>query len=194
MTVECILLAVPLIVLSLLMNRPIQNESLGGEFSRATITYCRADVQPVTDDVDTNLQGGEGGTKLTSSTDGRGEALFADIVTGIGAGIYEELIFRLILICLLMLVFHDLFRMEQSTSVIMSVILASILFSAHHHIFFVYGQVRLGEPFTLVKFVFRALAGIYFAALFAIRGFGVTAGCHIFYNVIATMLNAFQVG
>jgi hypothetical protein len=35
------------------------------------------------------------------------------------------------------------------------------------------------------------LAGIYFAVLFAVRGFGIAAGTHAFYNIIAAVLNAF---
>jgi hypothetical protein len=41
-----------------------------------------------------------------------------------------------------------------------------------------------------MEFGFRTVAGIYFAALFAIRGFGITAGVHAFYDIIATIINA----
>jgi len=34
------------------------------------------------------------------------------------------------------------------------------------------------------------MAGIYFAVLFAIRGFGITAGTHAFYNIIAVSITA----
>ncbi|MHC4266717.1 MAG: CPBP family intramembrane glutamic endopeptidase, partial [Planctomycetota bacterium] len=111
----------------------------------------------------------------------------ANIVTGIGAGIYEELVFRLLLICGLMIAFQDLAGLSHKHSIILSVVISSALFSAHHHIDILTGQTS--SVFSAAAFVFRTLAGIYFAILFAIRGFGVTSGTHAFYNIIATCIN-----
>lgn len=155
MGVECILLAVPLIVFSLVFNNSMQQQAAVGE-------------------------------EVISGSPG----LLANIITGIGAGIYEELIFRLILICLFMVIFGDVLRLGQKNSIIISVLLSAALFSAHHHIVFVNGHLALGAPFTLAEFSFRTLAGIYFAVLFAIRGFGITAGAHAFYDIIAIVINA----
>jgi membrane protease YdiL (CAAX protease family) len=116
--------------------------------------------------------------------------LLANIVTGIGAGIYEELLFRLILICILMMLLQDIARLEHKNSIILAVLISAALFSAHHHIVFVNGQFTLSAPFSWTEFSFRTIAGIYFAALFAIRGFGITAGTHTFYDIIATLINA----
>jgi len=157
MTFECILLAVPLVVLSLLVNH-----------TAASMALQSAGEQTA----------GE-------------PRLLVDIVTGIGAGIYEELVFRLILICLLMLLFQDLLGMTRPRSVIFSVLISAALFSTHHHIFFVNGRFGVGEVFSMAKFIFRLLAGVYFAVLFAVRGFAVAAGTHAFYNIIAAVLNAY---
>ena len=119
----------------------------------------------------------------------QGPGLMTNIVTGIGAGIYEELIFRLVLICFFMIIFDDLLRLGRRNSIIISVLLSAALFSAHHHIVFVNGHLALGAPFNLTEFTFRTIAGIYFAVLFAVRGFGITAGTHAFYDIIATVIN-----
>jgi len=156
MVVECILLAVPLIVLSLFLNSPAEPE----------------EVPP-----------------LRNSTMGN-KSLLADIVTGIGAGIYEELVFRLILICVLMLLFQDVLGISRKSSIILSVLVSAALFSAHHHIVFVNGQLGQSAAFNWTEFGFRTIAGIYLAVLFAIRGFGITAGTHAFYDIIATVINA----
>ena len=156
MAVECILLAVPLIVLSLFLSSPPMAGVMGAGESR-----------------------------------GNGQFLLADIVTGIGAGIYEELVFRLILICVLMFLFEDLLGFDRRSSVVISVCISAAMFSAHHHIDFFTGRVNQRDLFNWVKFGFRTLAGIYFAVLFAIRGFGITAGTHAFYDIIATVINAF---
>ncbi len=154
MTGECVLLAIPLIVLSLLLNR--------------------TPVEP--------------NAAVTALSSAVGNRLVEDIVTGIGAGIYEELIFRLILICLLMLLFQDLFGLQKKTAAVLSVVFSAVAFSLHHHLFFIDGHLQHGDTFTIGKFLFRALAGVYFAILYAVRGFGVTAGTHAFYNILAALL------
>lgn len=154
MTGECILLSVPLIVLSLLLNRAVSEPNAAASAAEAV----------------------------------GGNSLLMDIVTGIGAGIYEELVFRLVLICLLMLLFQDVFGLRKATAVFWSVVISAVAFSIHHHFFYANGQLYRGDTFTIGKFMFRALAGVYFAVLYAVRGFGVTAGTHAFYNILAALL------
>jgi hypothetical protein len=177
MAVECLLLAFPLIVLSLLLNSSSAGQSnLTDAQANSLVSTCfAATEQDVTEH-----------TVVVPA----GRLLFANIITGIGAGIYEELIFRLILICLLMILFQDLLGLEKKTSVILSVLISAALFSVHHHIIIIQGRLATGVPFNWIEFVFRTIAGVYFAALFAIRGFGITAGTHAFYDTIAVLVNA----
>jgi len=58
------------------------------------------------------------------------------------------------------------------------------------HIVWIDGRLARSAPFHWTEFGFRTMAGIYFAVLFAIRGFGITAGTHAFYDIIATFINA----
>lgn len=160
MAIECVLFAIPLIVLSLFMN------GTGGA-SFAGI--------------------GTGLTVCAGAMDGH---LMADIVTGIGAGIYEELLFRLILIAFFMIVFQDVLRLSQRHSIIFSIVISAALFSMHHHIIFLHGQFGQSTPFSWIEFTFRTMAGVYFAVLYASRGFGITAGTHAFYDIIAVVMNA----
>ncbi len=157
MTVECVLLAIPLIVLSLFLH-----SSAGGAAEKLAAT---------------------GGAIAQQKS-----SLLADIVTGIGAGIYEELLFRLILICALMLLFQDVLGWGKNNSIVLSVLISAALFGAHHHIDLLTGQPNQGDLFDWAKFTFRIIAGVYFAVLFAIRGFGITAGTHAFYDIIATLI------
>jgi membrane protease YdiL (CAAX protease family) len=186
MGIECILLAIPLIVLTLFLS------SSGGAQTGAALfdgspPAAQAEGAPM---CSTLAEHGP----LTLSNDLRRETpnhpLLANIVTGIGAGIYEELVFRLVLICLLMLLFQDALRLSHRGSIILSVLISAALFSAHHHVDFLTGRPNMADPFDLTKFIFRTIAGIYFAALFAIRGFGITAGTHASYNIIAVSITA----
>jgi len=186
MAVECILLAVPLIVLTLFMNSPaVSSDSVSwfdGNSGQAQIKSL-----PICSSIaDCSL------SRLSAEASGvePAQSLLANIVTGIGAGIYEELVFRLILICLLMLLFQDALRLTHKNSIVLSVLISAALFSAHHHIDLLNGQPNVTDPFNLIRFAFRTIAGIYFAVLFAIRGFGITAGTHAFYNIIAVSIKA----
>ena len=76
-------------------------------------------------------------------------------------------------------------------SIVLAILISAALFSAHHPILFLDGRFGQSAPFNWLEFGFRTLAGVYFAALFAVRGFAVTAGTHAFYDIIATLVNAY---
>jgi membrane protease YdiL (CAAX protease family) len=186
MVFECVSLAVPLIILSLLFNSSPSNPDSVAQRDPTgpRVVACSA------------LQAGcpPGGGGLMAKDLAAGGApqrsLMADVITGVGAGIYEELVFRLILICVLMVLFQDLIGLGHQNAVVLSVMISAALFSAHHHIIWVDGQLGRSAPFHWTEFGFRTIAGVYFAILFAIRGFGITAGTHAFYDIIATVMNA----
>jgi membrane protease YdiL (CAAX protease family) len=165
MAVECVLLAVPLIVLRIQAGAVLRCYSVADESLPAAAE--------------------DGGN------DGKWQGLLANVVTGIGAGIYEELVFRLILIIALMVLFQDVFQLGHKISIVLSVFISAALFGAYHHIVYLGGQFIQSSPFNWAEFSFRTIAGIYFAVLFAIRGFGITAGAHAFYDIIAVFMNAF---
>jgi len=185
MAVECVLLAVPLIVLTMFLSGSSGAESNISRYENSAIQI--QNVAPPN-------QSSVAYNPLTSiDQTGNGEParpILANIVTGIGAGIYEELVFRLILICILMLLLQDALGLNHLNSIVLSVLISAALFSAHHHVDFISGQPNATDPFNWTRFAFRTIAGIYFAVLFAIRGFGITAGTHAFYNIIAVSITA----
>jgi hypothetical protein len=99
------------------------------------------------------------------------------VVRFVGAGIYEEVLFRLGLFGLLVLVMRLAF-MPKVVAVPVAAVLGALAFSAAHHL----GPA--GEPVTVPVFLFRAAAGVVFTALFAGRGLGVAVGAHAGYNIL----------
>lgn len=99
------------------------------------------------------------------------------VITFVGAGIYEEVLFRLLLFTILV----GLLRLLQAPTII-TVLLAALasaaFFAAAHHI------GPYGEDFDSYVFLFRTLAGVYFALLFQLRGFGIAVGAHACYDVL----------
>jgi len=186
MALECILLAVPLIVLTLSLTSSSAAESNINQYENSAITIPTASVPGHSSATYNHLLSAVVRTHVNNSN----HPVLANIVTGIGAGIYEELVFRLILICILMLLLQDALRLNHMNSIVLSILISAALFSAHHHIDFMSGRPNAIDPFNWTKFAFRTIAGIYFAVIFAFRGFGITAGTHAFYNIIAVSITA----
>ena len=93
-----------------------------------------------------------------------------------------------------MLIFQDIIGLSHLTSIITAVLVSAALFSAHHHIIFMHGRFDQTAVFSWPPFLFRTIAGVYFAGLFAVRGFGITAGSHAFYDILAAAINVFFFG
>jgi hypothetical protein len=191
MLLECVFLAVPLIVLSLLFNspgtRPDNPPPSAGAGPTAQV-WMAAQPRLVALGEVAAAFGQE------SAAPPRGHSVLTNIVTGVGAGIYEELVFRLILICVLMVLFQDVIGLSRQNAIVLSVLMSAALFSAHHNIVWLDGRLARSAPFNWTEFGFRTIAGVYFAILFAIRGFGITAGTHAFYDILATLVNAIFFG
>ena len=101
----------------------------------------------------------------------------ARVLTFIGAGIYEEVIFRLGLfggLCLILRIAH----VPPLIGVPLAAAAAATAFAAAHHL------VPGGEPPDRSVFIFRTAAGLYFTALYVARGFGVAVGAHAGYDVL----------
>lgn len=184
MLVECVLLAAPLIVLALFLNSAPTHGDVGRS---GTPESQNCSMSPVFCSAAQDNNSPAVGNDVNQN--GQNHPLLADIVTGIGAGIYEELVFRLILICVLIMLFQDILKFGHENAVILSVLISAALFSAHHHIDFFSGQPM--DPFNWTRFSFRTIAGVYFAILYAIRGFGITSGTHAFYNIMTVPITAF---
>ncbi len=95
----------------------------------------------------------------------------------IGAGVYEETLFRLMLVP----VFFGVLRLLQMPQVLSSswaVTASALLFALAHH------AGSPGEPFTWYVFIFRWMAGVLFAWVFVLRGFGIAVGTHAAYDIL----------
>jgi membrane protease YdiL (CAAX protease family) len=115
----------------------------------------------------------------------------ATLVAYMGAGIYEEVLFRLMLLPAAWGLLR-LAGLSRRTSLISAVIVTSLIFSAAHYrmdlTFAGHPLVLQGEIFAWASFSFRCLAGAAFSALFLLRGFGVTVGAHAMYDVFTLLI------
>jgi membrane protease YdiL (CAAX protease family) len=109
------------------------------------------------------------------------EPVVERIIAFLGAGIYEETLFRLLLFSGLLALF-TLADFSAGWSFALAGIASALGFAAAHHL------GPNGEPFSAVHFSFRTIAGLYFATLYRLRGFGVAVGTHALYDVLVGLL------
>ncbi len=103
------------------------------------------------------------------------------IITFLGAGIYEETLFRLLLFSGLLAAF-TLADFPPQWGCGLAAVGSSLVFAGAHHL------GTHGEPFNGAFFTFRTAAGLYFAAVYRLRGFGIAVGAHAFYDVLVGLL------
>lgn len=109
-------------------------------------------------------------------------AKLKDAVGFLGAGIYEELLFRLILLSATAWGLGRL-GMGRWPRMAIAVLATSLMFSAAHYI------GPYGDQFHWFSFLFRFLAGAFFSILFVYRGFGIAAGTHAGYNMLVGLFS-----
>ena len=116
------------------------------------------------------------------------------LVTFMGAGIYEEFLFRL---CFLSLAYATLrgLLLPKGWAIAGTIVTSSVIFSLAHYL----GPSSNGQTLAMLtdalvrvqssrelwfSFGFRTLAGMFFAGLYFLRGFGITVGAHAAYDVV----------
>ena len=102
--------------------------------------------------------------------------MWPKIVKAAGAGVYEELLFRLVLLGSLHFIALNVLRMKKWPAAIVAMLVASALFSVAHF-------VSAGDEAGWLAFRFRMAAGILLSVIFITRGLGIAAWAHAIYNL-----------
>lgn len=103
------------------------------------------------------------------------------LLGGIGAGIYEEFLFRFLFLGGLVLVLHRGLRASPVWSVPLAILASAAAFSYAHH-------ALGGEPYSHAAFLYRALMGVILGGAFCTRGLGIAVYAHALYNVTLELL------
>ncbi len=104
------------------------------------------------------------------------------LVSYVGAGIYEETLFRLLLLPAVYFALKGI-GIPSSLAMTVAMTMSALAFSGAHYI----GDIA--EPFTWFSFIFRWVAGLFFAAVFVLRGFGIAVGAHAAYDILVGVLH-----
>ena len=104
------------------------------------------------------------------------------LMLSLGAGLYEELLFRVLLVGGLAAGLRWLVGTRTWVTGLIAAVVGALVFSAFHYV----GEY--GDRFELASFTYRAIAGLAFSALYLTRGFGITAWTHALYDVYVMVL------
>ena len=102
--------------------------------------------------------------------------LFLTFYLCLGAGIWEEILFRLVLISFLIIIFDNIYFLNNY-KIILSLIISSLLFSAFHYI----GSGS--DVYTHYTFIVRLIGGLLLGLIYLKRGLAVSSMTHLCYDL-----------
>ncbi|MEO0586442.1 MAG: CPBP family intramembrane glutamic endopeptidase [Planctomycetota bacterium] len=109
-----------------------------------------------------------------------------DLLLSLGAGLYEELVFRLIAIAAVHAVLVNALRLDAAWGAAGAIALSAVAFGLYHF--------DGASPFDWGLFTFYVVAGVYLAGVYLLRGFGIAVACHAVYDVVVVTLAWWQGG
>jgi len=99
------------------------------------------------------------------------------LMVSLGAGIFEELLFRVVMVTALLWLGRVALGLGPRLSAAVAVVVSALIFSASHYV------GPYGDKLELPSFLFRTVGGLLFSLIYVLRGFGIVAWTHALYDV-----------
>ena len=113
---------------------------------------------------------------------GDANAFWLQIALSIGAGLYEELFFRVMMVGAFYFIIKK-FVVQKHTSYMLAAVPAAIIFSSAHYV------GAYGDVLTFPSFMFRFIFGLVLNFVYLLRGFGIAAWAHALYDILVTVVS-----
>lgn len=107
---------------------------------------------------------------------------FGRVAVSIGAGLYEELVFRMLVVFVIHTLLVDVLRFSNLVGSSIAIVVSAGLFAFYHPLWGPEGTASMG------RLAFYLIAGLWFGVLYVVRGFGIVVAVHAFYDM-ATLLD-----
>lgn len=104
------------------------------------------------------------------------------LVLSIGAGLYEELLFRMLLMGFVHLFLVDIFQSKDAFGKVVAILASAVAFTLFHHLEGPSGQVDVARLIAVF------IPGLYFAVLYLYRGFGIVVGVHALFDIVVLLI------
>jgi membrane protease YdiL (CAAX protease family) len=114
-------------------------------------------------------------------TDLNAMSLWERVAISVGAGLYEELLFRMLLIALLHTLLVDMGKLGSARGAGIAIVVSALAFTVYHPLT---DPLEPDAGVSLRRVSFYFLAGLYFGAVFVLRGFGIVVGVHALYDIL----------
>lgn len=118
---------------------------------------------------------------LADAVDVQNLGLIERATIAVGAGLFEETLYRLVLITLLHAIVVDGLGVRARAGWAIAILGSAVVFALAHHV----PTDLASEALTVRAFYF--LAATWFGVLFALRGLGICVGAHIVYDLAALL-------
>lgn len=105
-------------------------------------------------------------------------SVFEAIVLSAGAGLYQELVFRAVLVTLFSAALALVFRVTKRVALGIAITLSSVAVALTHHYYGPHGQ-----PFGFDVATYQMVLAGLFAGLYLLRGFAVAVYAHVFFEI-----------
>jgi hypothetical protein len=102
------------------------------------------------------------------------------LVSALGAGVHEELVFRLGAFAGLVALLART-SLDRRVTVVLALVASAALFAGAHHV------GAHGEPFTMHAFAYRCVAGIAFGLVFWYRSLAHAVYAHVLYDLVVAL-------
>ncbi len=119
--------------------------------------------------------------RLTAMAMPPGATLAEKVVLSVGAGVYEEVVFRVVVLGALYYGLKATGRVKPSVAALVAIVVSSAAFSLCHHI------GPYGDPLEVGRVVYRFAVGLFFAAIYIYRGLGIVVYAHALYDIFASL-------
>lgn len=107
---------------------------------------------------------------------------FSGLIMSLGAGFYEEIAFRVVLFGLGAKLLTRFIKARPLWLTVGWALVTSLVFSTWHYV------GPFGDDFALGSFLFRAVCGLSFVAIYRLRGFAPVVWSHALYDVWVLVL------
>ncbi len=105
--------------------------------------------------------------------------LLVKIGLSLGAGVYEEFLFRVILVGGMFWLARALWPRHAGAIYVVVALIGALVFSIAHYLG--------GEHFQVASFLYRFIGGLLLNGLYLARGFGVAAWTHAFFDIMVML-------
>jgi len=104
-------------------------------------------------------------------------SIFENIYLSIGAGVWEEILFRYTLVSISIIMLSKVFNINFFGNYITAILISSSIFSWYHF------MGPFGDSINFDIFMYRFIAGIILSLIFIFRGIGIAIYTHTIYDL-----------